>query len=382
MAISTNFESFNVQRIIEEKKSLGGTLLAGSTNQGYIAARFYGMRSQLLKNDDYSRFLAPTDISSYISELRNYSIYKTPLEERLLLEHPLTAIDNTINFVLSERMKKVLRIVGESYYQGFKLLSLKWELANIQLAIRSILRQTEFRPYFIPLGDLNHTELAFLANCTDLNEALSYLESILNPLAQVVRQIIEKNVPKNDLETIDGIFNQFYQDQLRRGLKKIGNSKIRNIMKKTIKQTREFENTKVILNYIGKISRGVSFNIPDFSKLIFPGKSLITPEEVELAVRNKDTRSLQDILLRTSYQPIVKKMVEEMGSPDTLQNHVEEVEKFFYASQMRKKFQGNAFSLGLGFIWQITVEARNLRILAHGIENFTKDEIERRLSFV
>jgi len=355
--------------------------LTGSTNQGHIAARFYGMRSRLLKNEDYSRFLAPTDISSYISELRNYSTYKTPLEERLLHEDPLTAIDNTINFVLSERMKKMLRIVGKSYHQGFKLLSLKWELANVQLAIRSILKQTEFQPYFIPLGDLNHTELSFLANCSNLNEALSYLESILNPLALVVRQLIEENVLPNDFEAIDGIFNQFYQDQLRRGLKKIKDRKIKSIMKKSIKQTREFENTKTILNYIGKISRGVSFDLPDFSYLIFPGKSRISPEEVELAVRNKDVRSLQNILLRTSYQPIIKKMVEEMGSPDILQNYVEEVEKHFFGSQTRKRFQGQAFNLGLAFIWQMTMEARNLRILAHGIDNFTKEEIERRLVF-
>ena len=152
-------------------------------------------------------------------------------------------------------------------------------------------------------------------------------------------------------------------------------------MKKTIKQTREFENTKTILNYIGKISRSVSFDLPDFSYLIFPGKSRISHEEVELAVRNRDVRLLKNVLLRTSYQPIIKKMVEEMGSPDILQNHVEEVEKYFFASQTRKRFQGHAFNLGLAFIWQMTVEARNLRILAHGIENFTQDEIKRRLFF-
>lgn len=355
--------------------------MAGSTNQGYIAARFYGMRSRLLKNEDYSQFLTPTDISSFITELRNYSMYKIPLEERLLHENPLTAIDNTINFVLSERMKKLLRIVGKSYHQGFKMLSLKWELANIQLAIRSILKQAEFQPYFIPLGDLNHNELEFLANCADLNEALSYLESILNPLAHVVRQLIEKNVLPTDLEAIDGIFNQFYQDQLRLGLKKIGNRTIKTIMKKSVKQEREFENTKIILNYIGKISRGMSFDIPDFSYLIFPGKSLISPKEVELAVKNKDVRALQNILLRTSYQPVIEKMIEELGRPDVIQNYVEEVEKHFFASQTRKRFQGHAFNMGMSFIWQMTVEARNLRVLAHGIENFTQDEIERRLFF-
>jgi vacuolar-type H+-ATPase subunit C/Vma6 len=355
--------------------------LAGSTNQGYIAARFYGMRSRLLKNEEYLRFLAPTDISSYITELRNYSIYKTPLEERLLHEDPLNAIDNTINFVLSERMKKVLRIAGKSYYQGFKILSLKWELANVQLAIRSILKQAEFHPYFIPLGDLNHAELEFLANCSDLNEALSYLESILNPLAHVVRQLIEKNVLPTDYDVIDGIFNQFYQNQLRLGLKKINNSKIKSIIKKSIKQEREFENTKTILNYIGKISRGVSFYLPDFSYLIFPGKSLISPEEVDLAVRNKDVRSLQNILLRTSYQSIIKKMVEETRSPNILQDYVEEVEKFFFGSQTRKRFQGHAFNLGLAFVWQMTVEARNLRIIAHGFDNFSQAEIKRRLFF-
>ncbi|MHA2218798.1 MAG: V-type ATPase subunit, partial [Candidatus Hodarchaeales archaeon] len=339
--------------------------MAGSTNQKYIAARFYGMRSRLLKNEDYSRFLTSSNIPSYISELRNYSVYKTPLEERLLTEDSLSAIDNTINFILSERMKKVLRVVGKSYYHGFKLLSLKWELANVQLAIRSILKDTEYEPYFIPLGDLNHTELTFLANCTDLNEALSYLESILNPLAQVVRRLIDKNIPLNDFEAIDGIFNQFYQDQLRRGLKKISNNKISKIMKKFIKQEREFENTKTILNYIGKISRGVSFDVPDFSKIIYSGKSLISPEEIDLAVNNKDIRSLQSVLLRTSYQPIIEKMVEEAGSLNSLQDYVEEVEKHFFGSQTRKRFQGHAFNLGLAFIWQMTMEARNLRILAH-----------------
>jgi vacuolar-type H+-ATPase subunit C/Vma6 len=355
--------------------------LAGSTNQGYIAARFYGMRSRLLKNEDFSRLLTISEIPTYISEMRNYPMYKSALEERLLHDDPLTAIDNSINFVLSERMKKVLRLTGGPYYIGFKLLSLKWELANVQLAIRSILRKTEFQPYFIPLGDLNQSELTFLANCTNLNEALGYLESILNPLAHVVRQLIEENVPTDDLEAIDGIFNRFYQDQLQRGLKKIKNRKIMNIMKKSVKQEREFENVKTVLNYIGKISRGTNFEIPDFSYVIFPGKSFITPEEIERAVRNKDVRALQSVLLRTSYQHIIEKMVDEIESSGIVQDYVEEVEKHFFASQTRKRFQGHAFNLGLAFVWQMTVEARNLRILAHGIENFTQDEIERRLFF-
>jgi vacuolar-type H+-ATPase subunit C/Vma6 len=339
------------------------------------------MRSRLLKNEDFSRLLLASDISTYVSELRNYPMYKSVLEERLLQDDPLTAIDSSINFVLSERMKKVLRLAGGPYHKGFKLLSLKWELANVQLAIRSILRKAEFKPYFIPLGDLNKSELSFLANCANLNEALGYLESILNPLAHVVRQLLKEDVPSDDLEVIDGIFNRFYQDQLRRGLKKIKNRKIMNIMKKSVKHEREFENVKTILNYIGKILRGTNFDLPDFSYVIFPGKSLITPEEIERAVRNKDVRALQSVLLRTSYQHIIKKMVDEIGSSGVVQEYVEEVEKHFFASQTRKRFQGHAFNLGLAFIWQMTVEARNLRILAHGIENFTQDEIERRLFF-
>jgi vacuolar-type H+-ATPase subunit C/Vma6 len=115
-------------------------------------------------------------------------------------------------------------------------------------------------------------------------------------------------------------------------------------MKKFIKQEREFENTKTILNYIGKISRGVSFDVPDFSKIIYSGKSLISPEEIDLAVNNKDIRSLQSVLLRTSYQPIIEKMVEEAGSLNSLQDYVEEVEKHFFGSQPRTRFQ---FRFGL-----------------------------------
>ena len=355
--------------------------MAGSTNQGYIAARFYGMRSQLLKNNDYKRLLSLADISLYISELRKYPQYKSVLEERLLYDDPLTAVDNAISIILSERMKKVLHLAGGPYHQGFKLLSLKWELANVQLAIRSILRHTDFQLHFLPLGDLNQTELSHLANCANLNEALSYLESILNPYAHVVRELIAENISPSDLNAVDAIFNQFYQNQLRRGLKKIKSRKILNIMKKFVKQEREFENTKTILNYIGKISRGTSFDLPDFSSIIFSGKSLISSEEIELAVRNKDVRALQLVLLRTSYQHIVQKMVEEVGSSGSVQDYVEEVEKHFFASQTRKRFQGHAFNLGLAFIWQMAVEAHNLRILAHGIEIFTQDEIERRVFF-
>lgn len=355
--------------------------MAGSTNQGYIAARFYGMRSRLLKNEDYQRLLTSTDIHALISDLRNLPTYKTVLEERLLLEDPLTAIDSAINIVLSERIKKTLRLSGGPFKRGFKLLSLKWELANVQLAIRSILKQIEYQPYFIPLGDLNQNELTYLTNCSDLNEALSYLESILNPLAHVVRQLIDKNVLPNDFETIDGIFNLFYQNQLRKGVKNIKDRKIIPIMKKSVKEEREFQNTKTILNYLGKIARGTTFDVPDFSLMIFPGKAIITPEEIEIAVRNKDVRTLQSILLRTSYKEIIQQMIEETGSSRSMQRYVEEVEKKYYPSQTRKRFLRHSFNLGLAYIWQITTEARNLRILAHGLNNYTQDEISRRLFF-
>lgn len=355
--------------------------MAGSTNQGYIAARFYGMRSRLLKNEDYQRLLSSTDVNILITGLRNFPIYKTVLEERLLLEDPLSAIDSAISIVLSERIKKTIQLSGGPYKRGFKLLSLKWELFNVQLAIRSILKHIEYQPYFIPLGDLNQSELTYLTNCSDLNEALSYLESILNPLAHVVRQLIDKNVLPNDFETIDGTFNLFYQNQLRKGVKNIKNRKITNIMNKSVKEEREFENTKTILNYLGKIARGTAFDVPDFSLVIFLGKALITPEEVELAVRNKDVRSLHSILLRTSYKEIIQQMIEEAGSSRTMQKYVEEVEKKYFASQIRKRFLRHSFNLGLAYIWQITAEARNLRILAHGINNYTQDEISRRLIF-
>ncbi|WP_455143501.1 V-type ATPase subunit [Candidatus Hodarchaeum mangrovi] len=353
--------------------------MSATTTQGYIAARFYGMRSRLLTKDDYLRLLTSYDLSSFIADLRNFPIYKTILENRLLLEDPLTAVDSTINIVLSERMKKVIHLSGGVYQKAFKLLSFKWELANIQLAIRSILRTADFQPYFIPIGDLNQSELLHLAKCSDLNEALNYLESILNPLAQVVRQLIEANVLPTDLDTVDGIFNQFYYNQIKKGIKNIKNRKIANIMKKTLNEEREFENTKTIINFIGRISRGTALDKLDFSLLIFPGKARILPEEIELAVRKRDIKTLQTILLRTSYRDVIQKMIQEAGMVGTLQIFVEEIEKIFLASQTRKRFKRHAFNLGLGYIWQMTVEARNLRILTHGLENFTQNEIEKRL---
>jgi len=356
--------------------------LAATTTQGYIAARFYGMRSRLLTKDNYFRLLSSYDLSSFITDLRDFPIYKTILENRLLLEDPLTAIDSTINIVLSERMKKVIRLSGGAYQRAFKLISFKWELTNIQLAIRSILRTTDFQPYFIPIGDLNQIELLHLANCSDLKEALSYLESILNPLAQVVRQLIEANVSTADLDILDGIFNQFYYNHIKKGIKNIKNRKIRNIIKKALNEEREFENTKTVINFIGRISRGTHFDKLDFSLLIFPGKARIHPEEIELAVKRRDIRSLQLILLRTSYRDIIQRMINEPSMHETLQQYIEEIERIFLSSQTRKRFKRHAFNLGLAYIWQMTVEARNLRILAHGLENFTQSEIERRLFLV
>ena len=353
--------------------------MAAITTQGYIAARFHGMRSRLLKKEDYYRLLASYDLYSFISNLRNIPTYKTILENRLLIEDPLTAIDSTINIVLSERMKKVIHLSSGAYQRGFKLISFKWELANIQLAIRSILRHTDFQPYFIPIGDLNQSELLHLTKCSDLNEALRYLESILNPLAQVVRQLIEANVLPTDLEKLDGIFNLFYQNQMKRGIKNIKNRKITPIMRKALKEEREFENTKTIINFIGRISRGIPIDNLNFSLIIFPGKSLIRPEEVELAVKKRDIKSLETILLRTSYQNIIQKMIEEVDTERTLQKFIEEIELKFYTSQTRKRFRRHAFNLGLAYLWQMTLEARNLRIIAHGFENFTPIEIETRL---
>jgi vacuolar-type H+-ATPase subunit C/Vma6 len=355
--------------------------LAGSTNQGYIAARFYGMRSRLLKTDDYRRLLSFTDINSFITDLRNLPTYKNVLEDRLLLEDPLSAIDSAINIVLSDRIKKILRFTGGAYHDGFKLLSLRWEMSNVQLAIRGILKKVKYQPPFIPLGDLNLSELSYLSDISDLDEALSYLESILSPLAFVVRLLISQNIPPTDLDAIDGVFNQSYQLLINKRLKDLKNRKISKIMKKMITEEREFENTKSILNFIGKLSRGKTFAPPEFSSLIFPGKARIKPEEIEKAVRNKDVRALQNILLRTSYQEIIKQMIEVTGVSSELLIYVEEVERHFFQSQIRKRFKRHSFNLGLAYFWQMTIEARNLRVLAHGIENFTREEVERRLFF-
>ncbi len=355
--------------------------MAGSTNQGYIAARFYGMRSLLLKTDDYRRLLSFTDINSFISDLRNIPTYKSILEDRLLLEDPLSAIDSSINIVLSNRIKKILSFTGGAYHDGFKLLSLRWEISNVQLAIRGILKKVKYHPPFIPLGDLNLSELSYLANRPDLDEALSYLESILSPLAFVVRLLISKNIPPNDFDAIDGIFNQSYQRLITKRLKALKNRRISKIMKKMMKEESELENTKFILNFIGKLSRGKTFVSPDFSSIIFPGKARIKPVEIENAVRNKDIRALYDILLRTSYQEIAKQMIEDIGFSRGIQTYVEEVERLFFQSQIRKRFKRHSFNLGLAYFWQMTIEARNLRILAHGLENFTREEVERRLFF-
>ncbi|MFX0172272.1 MAG: V-type ATPase subunit [Candidatus Hodarchaeota archaeon] len=356
--------------------------MAGSKNRGYIAARFYGMRSRLLKVDDYQRLLTSTDLSSLITNLRGVLTYKKALEEALLLEDPLTAINSAINNILSLRMKRILSFSGGSYYQGFNLMTLRWETSNIHLAIRAIIEETTFPLNFIPLGHLNRDELLHLTKLSSLDEALTFLESTLNPFATAVRSIIEQDIPLSDLNMIDGIFNYHYNKLISKKLETIKNKKIYAIIKKMINEEREFENTKIILNILGKLSRGKLPSTLNFEKVIIPGKARIKPEEINEAAKNKDINSLREILGRTSYREIFDNRVLDTATSRGLHQYVEEVERLFYKNQVRKRFKTHSFNLGLAYFWQMLIEARNLRILTHGIKNFTRDEIERRMFYV
>jgi vacuolar-type H+-ATPase subunit C/Vma6 len=354
--------------------------LAGSTNSGYIAARIYGMRSRLLKSDDYEELHASTDIASLITNLRGTTTYKQALEEALLLEDPLTAIDSAINNVLSRRMKRILKFTGGDYHKTFKMMSLRWEVSNVHLAIRSIIGKTEFPLNFIPLGPLDIDELIYIAKVPNLTEALRYLESTLNPLATPVRTIIDEDIPPSDLNAIDGVFNQFYQQLMSNQLEKIEDNQIADIMRNMILEEREFENAKFILNLIGKISRGTLLPSTDFNSVIFPGKARIRAEEVEKATRSKDINSLRRILQRTTYREVFKEVL-DIGSSQVLQQNVEEVERLFYANQVRKRFKKPTFNLGLAYFWQMVLEARNLRLITHGVETFTREETSRRMIY-
>lgn len=353
-------------------------MLTGSTNSGYIGARFYGMRSQLLKRDDYERLQASSDFNSFITTLRGITTYKRDLEKSLLLEDPLTAVNTAINIVLSRRMQKILSFTGGDYNQAFQLMNLRWEVSNIHLAIRSIIERTEFPINFIPMGHLDIEELKYLTTVSGLSEALSYLESILSPMAPALRTIIEKNIPSTDLNAIDSVFNQFYQQLMNKGLEKLEDKAIREIMQNLLREEREFENTKYILNLIGKLTRGTISPSIDFNSIIFPGKARIKPDEIEQAAKNRDINSLMDVLQRTSFQSIFSKAIIEKG---VLDQYVEEVERSFYTTQVRKRFKRHTFNLGLAYFWQMSIEARNLRILAHGLENFPREELSRRLFF-
>ncbi|MFX0207645.1 MAG: V-type ATPase subunit [Candidatus Hodarchaeota archaeon] len=356
--------------------------MAGSKNRGYIAARFYGMRSRLLKIEDYRRLLTSNDLNSLITNLRGTLTYKKALEEALLLEDPLTAIDSTINNVLSFRMKRILSFSGASYHQGFHLMTLRWDASNIHLAIRAIIEETTFPLNFIPLGHLNRDELLHLTKLSSLDEALIFLESTLNPFATAVRSIIEQDIPLNDLSRIDGIFNYHYNKLISKSLAKINDKKIYAIVKKMINEEREFENTKIILNILGKLSRGTLPSTSNFEKVIIPGKARIKPEEINEAVRNKDINSLQEILRKTTYREIFDKRLLDTTASRGLHQYVEDVERLFYKNQVRKRFKTHSFNLGLAYFWQMLIEARNLRILTHGLGNFTRDEIERRIFYV
>jgi len=340
------------------------------------------MRSRLLKIDDYQRLLTSTDLNSLITALRGTPTYKKALEETLLLEDPLTAIDSAINNVLSLRMKKILSFSGGSYNQGFHLMTLRWETLNIHLAIRAIIEETTFPLNFIPLGHLNRDELLHLSKLSSLDEALVYLESTLNPFATAIRSIIEQDIPLSNLNVIDGIFNYHYNKLISKKIGNINDKKISAIVKKMINEEQELQNTKLILNVIGKLLRGTLPSASNFERVIIPGKARIKPDEINEAVKNKDINALREILEKTTYREIFNKQFLDTGTSTGLHQYVEDVERLFYKNQVRKRFKTHSFNLGLAYFWQMLIEARNLRILTHGLGNFTREEIERRMFYV
>ncbi|MFW9779186.1 MAG: V0D/AC39 family V-type ATPase subunit, partial [Candidatus Heimdallarchaeota archaeon] len=231
----------------------------------------------------------------------------------------------------------------------------------------------------IPLGTLERDELDFLTSFTNLPEVLAYLESTLNPFALPLRQIVDENVAPTNLNAIDGVFNRFYQSLLTKGIAKIPDGEIRSIMREMVREEREFQNITSILNLMGKLARGTLPSTVDLKGVIFSGKSHIQPEEVEDLIRNKDLGGLREILARSSFRERLATSAVDMVATTGIQSLVEEIEHLFYLNQIRKRYRRHVFNLALGYFWQMSVEARNLRIITHGIESFSREEIRRRI---
>ena len=160
-----------------------------------INTKLKALSSKLLKKSDYSKLLELGSYKDGFNYLKNNTSYGSIIESEEVLE--IEALERLFNKHLYQNLEKIYRYFINEDREFIKALFVRYEVENIKLALRLIMRNEELKGFkekiYIPKIKTN-VDYTLLENSSSIEEAISNLSN--TPYRRILEQYINESSVK------------------------------------------------------------------------------------------------------------------------------------------------------------------------------------------
>lgn len=242
------------------------------SDYGYLNARMRGMKSYLLKPDNFEKLLNAKNFSKLLA-LMQETPYKGKIQESLVRYSGLNAFEYALKQDFVYSCQRVLAVSQGKQHLLIKVLLARWDLYNIKAVLRgkhAELSAAEIVRNFFPVGQLDEVALEELANQHGVKAVVDLLATwnidLATPLIDNLEDYLrDKNLPKLELA-----LDKYYFASTLKQVKKLG------------------QNYKLVMDVLK--SQIDIVNIMTIIRLLHEGITVFNEEDRKLTKKEREKR--------------------------------------------------------------------------------------------
>lgn len=371
-------------------------LILSKLNFDWLNVRLHGMRSFLLKKEQYELLIHQSSIDQVVNLLLRTN-YNQHIQSNYLNIQPVRTLNKAIIFYFRDQLKKIEKMSGQPYSEWISWILRYWDLLNIKIVIKMINNSIPIdqrRNYLatcyhcLPIGDLSISDISDLYDVENFDSLKNILNSKNSPFYNVLEQITGNDVENKDWY-IENQLNKFYYSKIINILTTINQGSILNSSREnpllTLAQEEiDFENMKIALRWI-RTSR-----FDPSSTIVYPPKDIFIPGGGKFNIQ-----SISDFLENGYYQKIIETIGKFPFAKISISDIYKEMdiqtldyetilEREFIRYQIKKKFNFTSrLNVLISYYYNLIAELRNLETVIYGIHSRIDPKLlTRRIIYV